>query len=243
MAGQSSYTIRECDVSFPFVPYPSQLVFMDKVIETLQMPNRNALLESPTGTGKTLCLLCATLAWRQVQAAYLQAGALPPTHGGEQLRAAIANAAYGTTLPPPASTTTSGFGQSPGRIIYLSRTHGQLTQVIRELRNTAYKPKTAVLGSRQQFCVHPDVSKLRGTAQNNACQKLVGARTCQYHNNVLDHKIEHRVVLEGLLDIEDLCKHGERQNVCPYYLSRDCAGDAEVVFMPYNYLTDPGSRR
>lgn len=37
---------------------------MTCVIEALQ-EGKHALLESPTGTGKTLCLLCATLAWRE----------------------------------------------------------------------------------------------------------------------------------------------------------------------------------
>ena len=51
-------------VEFPFQPYQCQLIYMEQVITSLQQ-KENALLESPTGTGKTLCLLCATLAWQQ----------------------------------------------------------------------------------------------------------------------------------------------------------------------------------
>lgn len=49
-------------VQFPFEPYQLQRNYMAKVLECLQN-STNGVLESPTGTGKTLCLLCATLAW------------------------------------------------------------------------------------------------------------------------------------------------------------------------------------
>lgn len=53
-------------IDFPFEPYNVQVDYMTKVIESLQT-GKNAVLESPTGTGKTLCLLCASLAWQRAE--------------------------------------------------------------------------------------------------------------------------------------------------------------------------------
>lgn len=51
-------------VKFPFKPYPTQLSMMAKIIQALNK-KENALLESPTGSGKSLALLCASLAWQK----------------------------------------------------------------------------------------------------------------------------------------------------------------------------------
>eukprot|EP01035_Chromulina_nebulosa_P020422 gene20422-26501_t len=58
--------IDSINIDFPKDPYPNQVEYMKKVIEALNK-KQNALLESPTGTGKTLSLLCATIAWQQSQ--------------------------------------------------------------------------------------------------------------------------------------------------------------------------------
>ena len=44
-------------------------------------------------------------------------------------------------------------------------------------------------------------------------------------------------------DIEDLLKYGQRTTSCPFYLSRESLRDADVIFLPYNYLLDLHTRR
>ncbi|KAK1358284.1 Regulator of telomere elongation helicase 1 [Heracleum sosnowskyi] len=218
-----TYKIRGLDVDFPFQAYDCQLVYMEKVIESLQ--NRcNALLESPTGTGKTLCLLCATLAWRK-------------SLGG-----------FSTGKSARRSQDMSSQSDAPKlpTIIYTSRTHSQLRQVIKELKRSNYRPKMVVLGSREQLCIHEEVSSLRGRAQTNACHSLCKKRQkryCAHFPRVAEFMTNNPDLGEEPIDIEDLVNYGKTSGACPYYMSRDLHKVVDILFAPYNYLIDPGNRR
>ncbi|RZC18397.1 Glutamate receptor 3.2 isoform D [Glycine soja] len=62
------YLIGGLQVEFPYQPYGSQFAFMARVISTLNLVQKeghcHALLKSPSGTGKSLSLLCSSLAWQ-----------------------------------------------------------------------------------------------------------------------------------------------------------------------------------
>ena len=52
------------DFPFPFEPWPIQKQFMHKLYETISA-NKIGIFESPTGTGKSLSLICSVGKWLQ----------------------------------------------------------------------------------------------------------------------------------------------------------------------------------
>uniref|UniRef100_A0A667WLV5 Regulator of telomere elongation helicase 1 n=1 Tax=Myripristis murdjan TaxID=586833 RepID=A0A667WLV5_9TELE len=221
----TSLTLNGVTVKFPFTPYECQKDFMTKVLECLQK-KVNGVLESPTGTGKTLCLLCATLAWRENFKDTISARKIAERLGGAEMFPNTPLSSWGTAATDGDTPT---FYTDVPKIIYASRTHSQLAQVITELKSTSYRPKTCVLGSRDQLCINPEV--MRQESVHIKVQEL-------QHEKSTDKEC-----VNSILDVEDLVKFGNKQRACPYYLSRSLKQQADIIFMPYNYLLDPKSRR
>lgn len=148
--------LKGVPINFPFEPYDLQKEYMEKVLECLQN-DRNGVLESPTGTGKTLSLLCSSLAWLEMKKAQVQAQRNVTKFGEESEYMDELN----SELDQLAGK--SRFGKSLygiPTIIYASRTHSQLSQAMQELKRTSYRyMKACVLGSREQLCINPEVTK------------------------------------------------------------------------------------
>eukprot|EP01054_Gregarina_sp_Poly1_P004040 Gregarina_sp_Poly_1__4039@NODE_2221_length_2466_cov_22_999583_g1431_i0_p2_GENE_NODE_2221_length_2466_cov_22_999583_g1431_i0NODE_2221_length_2466_cov_22_999583_g1431_i0_p2_ORF_typecomplete_len338_score36_10ResIII/PF04851_15/1_5e05ResIII/PF04851_15/1_6AAA_11/PF13086_6/3_9e07DEAD_2/PF06733_15/1_9e05DEAD/PF00270_29/5_4e07AAA_30/PF13604_6/0_035PhoH/PF02562_16/0_01PhoH/PF02562_16/9_4e02AAA_19/PF13245_6/1_4_NODE_2221_length_2466_cov_22_999583_g1431_i0731014 len=165
VAAAHELRVHGLSVLFPFEPYDCQKVYMAHVADAL-INKKNAMLESPTGTGKTLCLLSVLLAWQNA----ISKGVIRNPN-----IVAISTAASNTSRPATikskdwtgqqlndaldafenkdksekntkcvaedtgASTVAKELNKAHiPRILYASRTHAQLKQVAQELKKTPY---------------------------------------------------------------------------------------------------------
>ncbi|KAF3793183.1 hypothetical protein EJ110_NYTH10103, partial [Nymphaea thermarum] len=162
-ANSGVYKIAGVPVEFPYKPYGAQLAFMSQVITTLERASRqghcNALLESPTGTGKTLSLLCAALAWQRNYNRRPKRQLHPPPLPSDLFSTVAADFPSSTAPRSHEDPLVSGGGfirepDSAGELgLHFTRTHSQISQVIREYRKTSYRVPMAILVSVSSFYV------------------------------------------------------------------------------------------
>lgn len=130
------------------------------------------------------------------------------------------------------------------KVIYASRTHSQISQAMQELKRTGYNHlKAAVIGSRDQLCIHPDLEKETNANKIIMCKLKVNARSCHFHNRLEGQKDSPEFRGATVVDIEDIVRIGKKLKCCPYFASKELMDDADIIFMPYNYLLDPKIRK
>nr|XP_014351760.1 PREDICTED: regulator of telomere elongation helicase 1 [Latimeria chalumnae] len=183
-------------VDFPFEPYKCQEEYMLKVIECLQK-KVNGVLESPTGTGKTLCLLCATLAWREHFKDGISARKIAERMQGVELFPDRPMSSWGTK-----ATDGDTSKKKPNTFLFLFCWD---------------RPKVCVLGSRDQLCINPEVKMQESShVKIHMCRAKVSSRSCPFYNSVEEKSTDKDFSL-AIMDIEDLVKNGIKHRVLSQY--------------------------
>ncbi|TNJ27880.1 TFIIH basal transcription factor complex helicase subunit [Giardia muris] len=277
-------------VPFPFEPYPSQRKYVEAVVMALNQ-RYCALLESPTGTGKTLSLLLPALTYQAFAARFLcicleaQSEARRGAYDYSQLvsRALATEPGLrewvGNTLElrvlltSPVTLDSLFFGQKESgglslqpvqvapRLLYLSRTHTQLQQAIKQI-NKAIKSirkesallgyPAVILGSRSQYCLSNDARVYAEANQMSlplVCKQLCDEGRCRYYPGpsvdipgTCELYREWCGKQRSIGDLEDFLGFCNEQTLCPYYFSRALSARTPFILAPYNYVTDPTTR-
>eukprot|EP01041_Mallomonas_annulata_P001956 gene1956-3796_t len=240
-----------CDVVFPNgkTPFASQIAVISNVLQALNL-KQNALLESPTGTGKTLALLTGTIHWQRKEYELI-----------EKEREQLNDNKNSHSSNEPYAVSVSGKSPRRRQIFYCSRTHSQLQQVIEELKSCHHLEdiRICILGSRAHMCNNKsinsnhiitnieDISNDNNTFHKSAlsldekCRKLQEQHKCPYAFNAF--AVADALQQDGVWDIEDAMKIGTKHRGCVYYATRSLLTEAHIVFAPYNYLLDANIRK
>ncbi|EAY16704.1 helicase, putative [Trichomonas vaginalis G3] len=261
------FKVAGIEVPFPHEkPYAAQMALMAGVIKSMRT-GQNAILESPTGTGKSIALLSAALAFQKSQKevnitppgqidppitkSYL--GFFPPmklVHTDQEIFSPLLTQGLNPSEIPrysefegtegPTDYTTDFYvkrKQHAGQIWYATRTHQQLKQLVKEMKKLPFHPQMVIMASRAQVCVNPKI--MNQSDVDGHCSDLQKNGGCPYDKK---KGIPKEFKPNGILDkfeIEDLKDWCRKNKGCPYFISRKMMMAADIVFCPYNYFLDP----
>jgi Rad3-related DNA helicase len=128
------------------------------------------------------------------------------------------------------------------RILYATRTHEQVRQVLLEVEHINRKVgigfSAVNLASRQHLCLNEKCRDLSARETVEICRLLKENGECAYKTS-----IEWSNSFPPVLSINRLRRLGRTRKFCPYFLARKASERCAVVVAPYPYIFNEHIRR
>jgi len=158
----------------------------------------NAIIEAPTGIGKTLGILAGVLA--------------------ETIKHNL-------------------------KLLYVCRTHAQMTRVIEELRAIVTKRSHSIkgisIGGKHVMCIKSNIRNLDAEVINDTCNAV--KKRCPFFRRTQSFDIEP--LLHELnscpMTSQDLYKFSKMYGLCPFELQKKLLPHMDVITLSYQYIFNP----
>ncbi|CAI5745493.1 unnamed protein product [Peronospora destructor] len=219
------------EVIFPYERmYSEQLQYMRELKRALDAQG-HCMLEMPTGTGKTVCLLSFVLAYKHAH----------PTVG---------KLVYCTRTVPEMAKCVEEIKKLVACRTQYYGDRAQVTAVcLSSRRNMCVHPRVMAHADGEDVdgqCRKMTASWVRARAakanHSNQASSMAQAEvpeTCSFFEKYETRKSDDTILLPGLYSVDDLKELGVQKGWCPYFLTRYVVTYADVVVYNYQYMLDP----
>ena len=213
MKNQHKIIINNIEIFFPFSPHEIQIIYIKKILYNLNQKfllkekyKAIAALESPIGTGKTLCLLCSTLAWiNDMRRTNSFKGKIIYATNNYNKISHIIKELNKTYYKPKISTLFSPYNACVNDQINNSK-NDKIVYI--KCKKNYYNCEFFINNNND------NIDDINEKNENND----------NYYNN------------KDYMDIEELAEYVCNKKLCPFYKEKKSANNSDIIFMPYDFL-------
>ncbi|KAJ8601876.1 hypothetical protein CTAYLR_002699 [Chrysophaeum taylorii] len=219
------FQLEELDVFFPYeYLYPEQFTYMCELKKVLDSERGHGLLEMPTGTGKTVCLLSLITAYQ---------------HEHPEMGKLI----YCTrTVPEMEKCLAELKGLRAYRAAELAKDGYRVAQdnflalCLSSRRNMCIHERVVTESDRERVDV--ECRKMTASWVRARAQQSSEVETCAFFEE-WDRAGTDAAMPNGVFDCEDIKALGRERGWCPYFVARHAITHANVIVYNYQYMLDP----
>ena len=206
-------TFMGIEVDFPHHnPYPAQRAIMAKAMRCF-LTQENALLESPTGTGKTLALLASSLAYQDHVKAHED-----QNNNSEEPKCAVWYTSRTHLQLQQLTSELKKLRYMPKMAILASRKQTCLNQQV--LKTGDVDNACRAVHQKMHNCIY---GRNANNMKHSPVEFLPGGEYGKY-------------------DLEDLKEYCREKMLCPFIIGRNLTKNADLVLAPYSYVISSNIR-